>query len=80
MIIERILHLVDNEIKLSKILCLIFTKKTIEEIAQRLENQDIVDVEINAFHSFVKSILEDNVLESGINISSGIIKRSAQLE
>ena len=32
-----------------------------------------------SFHSFAKSILEDNVLESGVNISSGVIKRSAQL-
>ena len=48
-------------------------------MSQRLENQDITDVQINTFHSFAKSILQDNVLESGVNISSGIIKRSAQL-
>lgn len=78
-IIERILDLVNNGIKPSEILCLTFTKKAAEEMSQRLENYEITDVEISTFHSFAKSILEDNVLESGINISSGIIKRSAQL-
>ena len=78
-IVERILHLVNNGIKPSEILCLTFTKKATEEMSQRLENNDITDVEINTFHSFSKSILEENVLESGMNISSGVIKRSAQL-
>jgi DNA helicase-2/ATP-dependent DNA helicase PcrA len=78
-IIERIIHLVKNGIKPSEILCLTFTKKAAEVMSQRLENEGIEDVDINTFHSFAKSILQDNVLESGINISSGIIKRSAQL-
>jgi DNA helicase II / ATP-dependent DNA helicase PcrA len=78
-IIERISHLVNSGVKPNEILCLTFTKKAAEEMSQRLENNDITDVEINTFHSFSKSILEDNVLESGINISSGVIKRSAQL-
>lgn len=78
-IIERIIHLVNSGVKPSEILCLTFTKKATEEMSQRLENQNITDVEISTFHSFAKSILEDNVLESGVNISSGIIIRSAQL-
>jgi len=78
-IIERIIHMVNSGIKPDEILCLTFTKKATEEMSQRLENQDITDVQINTFHSFAKSILEDNMLESGVNISSGIIKRSAQL-
>ena len=51
-----------------------FTKKATEEMSQRLENEGIEDVEINTFHSFAKSILEENVLESGLNISSGEIE------
>ena len=78
-IIERSLHLVNSGVKPDEILCLTFTKKATEEMSQRLENHYISDVEISTFHSFAKSILEDNVLESGINISSGVIKRSAQL-
>ena len=78
-IIERIVRLVNSGIKPDEILCLTFTKKATEEMSQRLENQDITDVQINTFHSFAKSVLQDNVLESGVNISSGVIKRSAQL-
>jgi len=78
-IIERIQHMVNSGIKPKEILCLTFTKKATEEMSQRLENQDIFDVEISTFHSFAKSVLEDNLLESGVNISSGIITRSAQL-
>ena len=78
-IIERILHLVNSGVKPDEILCLTFTKKATEEMSQRLENNEISDVNVSTFHSFAKSILEDNVLESGVNISSGVIKRSAQL-
>ncbi len=78
-IIERILHMIDTGISPSEILCLTFTKKATEEMSQRLENHEITDVNVSTFHSFAKSILEDNVLESGVNISSGVIKRSAQL-
>ena len=70
-IIERIVRLVKSGIKPDEILCLTFTKKATEEMSQRLENQDITDVQINTFHSFAKSVLQDNVLESGVNISSG---------
>jgi superfamily I DNA/RNA helicase len=78
-IIDRIVRLVNSGIQPDEILCLTFTKKATEEMSQRLENQDITDVQINTFHSFAKSVLQDNVLESGVNISSGVIKRSAQL-
>ncbi len=72
-IIERILHLVNSGIKPEEILCLTFTKKATEEMSQRLENHEISDANVSTFHSFAKSILEDNVLESGVNISSGVI-------
>jgi DNA helicase II / ATP-dependent DNA helicase PcrA len=78
-IIERILHLVKSGIKPSEILCLTFTKKAAGEMADRLEDEGIEDVEISTFHAFAQSILIENILESGVNISSGVIKRSAQL-
>jgi len=78
-IIERIIHLIKNGIKPSEILCLTFTKKAAANMLERLENEGIEDVEINTFHAFAQSILIENVLESGVNISSGVIKRSAQL-
>ena len=47
---------------------------------QRLEKIiDVTEMEISTFHSFTKGVLEENVLDSGIGMSSGIIKRSAQL-
>lgn len=79
-IIERVMHLVRSGIKPSEILCLTFSEKAAEEMKQRLEKLiDITEMEISTFHSFAKDVLEDNVLDSGIGMSSGVIKRSAQL-
>ena len=50
-IIERISHLVNSGIKPDEILCLTFTKKATEEMSQRLENDEITDVNVSTFHS-----------------------------
>lgn len=79
-IIERVMSLVRSGIKPSEILCMTFSEKAAQEMKQRLEKQiDISEMEISTFHSFAKDILEDNVLDSGVGLSSGVIKRSAQL-
>lgn len=79
-IIERVMHLVRSGIKSSEILCLTFSEKAAEEMKQRLEKLiDITEMEISTFHSFAKDVLDDNVLDSGVGMSSGVIKRSAQL-
>ncbi|TBR08972.1 MAG: ATP-dependent helicase [Candidatus Nitrosotenuis sp.] len=79
-IIERVMHLIKLGIKSSEILCLTFSEKAAEEMRQRLEKlTDITEMEISTFHSFAKEVLEDNVLDSGIGMSSGVIKRSSQL-
>lgn len=79
-IIERVIHLVNKGLKPSEILCLTFSEKAAEEMKQRLEKvMDDAEMSISTFHSFAKEVLEDNVLDSGIGLSSGIIKRSAQL-
>lgn len=79
-IIERVMHFVRSGIKPSEILCLTFSEKAAEEMKQRLEKLiDITEMEISTFHSFAKEVLDDNVLDSGIGMSSGVIKRSAQL-
>lgn len=79
-IIERVMHLVRSGVRQSEILCLTFSEKAAEEMRQRLEKLiDVTEMEISTFHSFAKDVLEDNVLDSGIGMSSGIIKRSAQL-
>ena len=79
-IIERVMHLVRSGINPSEILCLTFSEKAAEEMKQRLEKLvDVTEMEISTFHSFSKETLEDNILDSGIGMSSGVIKRSAQL-
>ena len=78
-IIERIVHLVKSGVKPDEILCLTFTTKATGEMSGRLADRDLIDVQVNTFHSFAKSILDDNVLESGINTSSGVLQRPAQL-
>ena len=79
-ITERVIHLVNQGFKSNEILCLTFSEKAAEEMKQRLEKQiDVTDMEISTFHSFARQILEDNVLDSGIGMSSGVLKRSSQL-
>lgn len=79
-ITERVVELVNSGIKPSEILCLTFTEKAAEEMEQRLEKRvDTAEMDIRTFHSIAKTILEDNVLESGVGIASGIIQKSAQL-
>lgn len=77
-IIERVMHMARSGIKPSEILCLTFSEKAAEEMKQRLEKLiDIAEMEISTFHSFAKEVLDDNVLDSGVGMSSGVIKRSA---
>jgi len=79
-ITERVVELVNSGIKPSEILCLTFGDKAAGEMEQKLEKRvDTAEMEIRTFHSFAKTILEDNVLESGVGIASGIIQKSAQL-
>ena len=75
-LVERVVHLHKKRgLKLSEILCLTFSEKAAEEMKQRLEKE----MDVSTFHSFAKDIREDDVPDSGIGISSGVIKRSAQL-
>lgn len=79
-IIDRVIHLVKKGLKPSEILCLTFSEKAAEEMRQRLEKEmDASEMEISTFHSFAKDVLEDNVLDSGIGSTSGVLKKSARL-
>ncbi len=79
-IIERVIHLVKKGVKPSEILCLTFSEKAAEEMKQRLEKRmDMTEMGISTFHSFAKEVLEDNVLDSGVGVSSGVITKSAAL-
>jgi DNA helicase-2/ATP-dependent DNA helicase PcrA len=79
-IIERIIHLTGRGIKPAEILCLTFSEKAAEEMKLRLEKViDISEMDVSTFHSFAKEVLEDNVLDSGVGVSAGVITKSAAL-
>ncbi len=47
---------------------------------ERLEKQtNTSDLTISTFHAFALSVLQDNVLDSGLSFSAGIISRANQL-
>jgi len=79
-ITEKILHLIQQGVKPENILALTFSDKAAHEMLERLEKQiNTSDLTVSTFHSFALSVLEDNVLESGLSFSSGIISRANQL-
>ena len=79
-IVERIKHLVNNNIKPSEILCLTFSEKATLEMQERLEKEiDTANMQIKTYHSFAYEILDQTVLESGIGISGGVVSRVSEL-
>ena len=79
-IVERIKHLVNNNIKPSEILCLTFSEKATLEMQERLEKEiDTTNMQIKTYHSFAYEILDQTVLESGIGISGGVVSRISEL-
>ena len=79
-IVERIKHMIKNGIKPSEILCLTFSDKAALEMLERLEKEfDVSEMKVSTFHSFSYEILDENILESGIGISGGIMSRSNEL-
>jgi DNA helicase II / ATP-dependent DNA helicase PcrA len=79
-ITEKIIHLINQGVKPENILALTFSDKAAHEMLDRLEKTTRTsDLTVSTFHSFALSVLEDNVLESGLSFSSGIISRANQL-
>ncbi len=79
-ITEKILHLLGQGVSPSHILALTFSEKAAKEMLDRLEERtDTHDLTISTFHAFCNSVLEENVLESGISFSSGVVSRANQL-
>ena len=78
-ITEKILYLVNQGVKPDKILALTFSDKAAAEMMERLEKKtNTADLTVSTFHSFALSVLQDNVLDSGLSFSSGIISRANQ--
>ena len=79
-ITQKILHLIREGVPPETILALTFSDKAAEEMVERLERDiDPSDLTIATFHSFCLQVLKDNVLDSGISLSSGHIDRANQL-
>jgi DNA helicase-2/ATP-dependent DNA helicase PcrA len=81
-ITEKILHLIGSGAAPGEILALTFSDKAAREMEERLEKALGVasaELSVQTFHSFCLQVLEDNVLDSGINFSSGLINRTNQL-
>src|ERR1035437_2730982 len=77
---QKIVHLIKSGVKPENILALTFSEKAAAEMADRLEQEiDISDLTIGTFHSFCLDLLKDNVLDSGISFTSGIISGTNQL-
>ncbi|MCX6818522.1 MAG: UvrD-helicase domain-containing protein [Candidatus Aenigmarchaeota archaeon] len=79
-ITQKILHLIRSGVNPENILALTFSDKAAGEMAKRLEKEiDTSSLTISTFHSFCLDVLKDNVLDSGISFSSGLISRTNQL-
>ena len=79
-LVERIKHMIKNGTKPSEILCLTFSDKAALEMLERLEKEfDVSEMKIRTFHSFAYEVLDENILESGIGISGGVMSRSNEL-
>jgi DNA helicase-2/ATP-dependent DNA helicase PcrA len=79
-IAEKILHLIENGVPPQEILALTFSDKAAKEMLERLEERtDTHELTVSTFHAFCHSVLEENVLDSGISFSSGVLSRTNQL-
>lgn len=79
-ITNKILFLLRSGVPPEQILALTFTDKAAEEMCDRLEKDvDTSSLTIGTFHAFCLEVLQDNILDSGISFSSGIVSRTSQL-
>ena len=79
-ITEKILHLINQGVRAENILALTFSDKAAAEMRERLEQKtNIADLTVSTFHAFALSVLQDNVLDSGLSFSAGIVSRANQL-
>ncbi|MCQ1538265.1 ATP-dependent helicase [Methanocalculus taiwanensis] len=76
-IVEKILHLLDQGVSPQNILALTFSEKAAAEMSERIEAlRPHQDIGIHTFHSFCLEMLRENMLTSGISIANGIISRT----
>ena len=76
---ERVRHLVDaGRARPEEVLCLTFTEKAAGEMSRRLEayGMDTASMDVRTFHSFAMRVLEDNELDTGLDMRGGIIEKA----
>ena len=76
---ERVRHLVEKKgVAPEQVLCLTFTEKAAEEMSKRLEQygMDTTGMDVSTFHSFAMKVLEDNELETGLDMRKGVIEKA----
>lgn len=76
---ERVRHLVEKKgVSPEQVLCLTFTEKAAEEMSKRLEQygMDTAGMDVSTFHSFAMKVLEDNELETGLDMRKGVIEKA----
>ena len=76
---ERVRYLVEKKgAAPEQILCLTFTEKAAEEMSKRLEQygMDTAGMGVSTFHSFAMKVLEDNELETGLDMRKGVIEKA----
>ncbi len=78
-IAAKVLNLARSGVPQDSVLCMTFTTKAAGEMRQRLEKEGVTDVKIGTFHSLAKEILEDNFVESGLERTTRIFKKTSQL-
>jgi len=79
---RKILYLLKEKgVKPENILALTFSDKAAEEMRGRVEKglESISELQISTFHSFCKDLLNDNVLDAGINGSARVISKEHML-
>jgi len=80
-ITEKIAYLINKGVNPENILALTFTDKAANEMLERVTDlvfsQD--DLTISTFHSFCRELMEDNILELGMNSDLHILEDTAQL-
>ena len=79
-IVERVQKLVQQGVDAKKILCITFTEKATEVMANRLEKLGNAETTVSTFHKFCQDACTDNFIQSGLSDKTKLMKeRSLQV-
>ncbi|TAJ43976.1 ATP-dependent helicase [Methanofollis fontis] len=81
-ITEKVLHLIESgQADPEEILALTFSDRAAREMQERIDRAGdcAAGCTVQTFHSFCHSLLRDHPLESGLNLTNGLISRTNQI-